>query len=369
MFQQALKNEIPLQLILVRDIRFNRTANLTLIGKIDTNAIQELVCDYLATKTKKYHIYAFGHGVFALVAYDKMDEEIRKIADSIVERFLKPWNISGMDVYLKSSIMVIALPERAKSMEDIYYMAECPIPEKYRKPVLQGDDLKWIIRTSAVESAVTRGLKEGSFEVFYQPTYHIDKTLYGAEALVRMPDKELGNIFPDEFIPIAEKIGIIDEIDEFVLREVCKLLATGEPQKYGIGHINVNLSVLECMKEGFAENVVKIVEAFEVPKKCISFEITESVAAKDYRHLEEVIEKLKSAGFMFYIDDFGTGYSNIHALFSLGADVIKVDKSVLWGAEQSELGMALLKSTIEMVKAMQKKTLTEGVKQKNKLKP
>ncbi len=356
-----LKNQIPTRLLLVRDIKFDRTANPTLMGKISGDAIQKSVVEYLATKVKRYHIYALGHRIFALTIYDNSDEFAVKTAQEISDRFYKPWEINGNSIFLKASVMMIALPERAKTVADIIYMAECPIPEKFRKKVMYGDDLNWIIRYSAVESAVTRGLKEGSFEVYYQPTYYIDKALYGAEALLRMHDSELGNIYPDEFIPIAEKIGIIDEIDDFVLREVCRLLSTGVPQKYGIGHINVNLSVMECMKDGFAEHITKVVDAFEVEKHNISFEITESVASNDYRHLEEVIEKLKTVGFMFYIDDFGTGYSNIHALFSLGADVIKIDKSVLWGAEQSELGMSLLKSTIEMVKDMHKKTLAEGV--------
>ncbi|MBR1529776.1 MAG: EAL domain-containing protein [Oscillospiraceae bacterium] len=337
-----LKNKIPVRLIIVRDIRFNRNANLMLYGKIDSSSLLRKVAEYLGTKVKKYDVYTIGHHVFAVTLYDRSEEAVRQTAQEIADRFRNPWNMNQTDVFLKASVMIVGLPERASTIADILYMAECPIPEKFRKPVMQGEDLDWIIRYAAVEAAVTRGLEEGSFEVYYQPTYHINKHPYGAEALLRMHDHELGNIYPDEFIPIAEKLGLIDEIDDFVLEQVCRLLSTGVPQQYGIGHINVNLSVLECMKDGFADHIIRIVEASGVDKHHISFEITESVAAKDYRHLEEVIEKLKSVGFMFYIDDFGTGYSNINALFSLDADVIKIDKSVLWGAEKSERGMVLL---------------------------
>ena len=348
-----------MKLLIIRDIQFDRTANSMLLGKTDVNKLRRAAADYLGTKIRKYYIYAIGHRTFALTVYNNSDADA--LAEEIAERFQKPWNVDGTDVFLKASVMLVALPERAGTIADILYIAECPVPEKFRKKVMKGDDLDWIIRYAAVESAVTRGLKEGSFEVYYQPTYYIDKHPYGAEALLRMHDSELGNIFPDEFIPVAEALGIIDEIDDFVLRQVCRLLSTGVPQKYGIEHINVNLSVLECMKDGFAEHIIRTVEASGADKHHISFEITESVAAKDYRHLEEVIEKLKLAGFMFYIDDFGTGYSNINALFSLGADVVKIDKSVLWGAEKSELGMVLLKSTVDMVREMHKKTLAEGV--------
>lgn len=92
----------------------------------------------------------------------------------------------------------------------------------------------------------------------------------------------------------------------------------------------------------------------------INFEITESVAAKDYTHLAEVIDRLKQQGFHFSIDDYGTGYSNMTSLFSLGVDIIKLDKSILWNAEKSELGMTLLVTLIEMVHKMERKSLMEG---------
>ena len=122
------------------------------------------------------------------------------------------------------------------------------------------------------------------------------------------------------------------------------------------------------MKEGFAEYVSGVVEAEGIRKKMINFEITESVAAKDYDHLADVIEQLKHEGFQFSIDDYGTGYSNMSSLFSLGADIIKIDKSILWNAEKSELGMTLLKTSIDMVHKMQKKALMEGVETEEQMK-
>ena len=220
--------------------------------------------------------------------------------------------------------------------------------EEMRSHLRIRDQISWALANNAVE-------------VYYQPTYNIDKTLHGAEALLRMKNEKLGMIYPDEFIPIAEQLGVIDLLDEFVLKEVCRFILTGIPQKNGMECINVNLSVLECMKEGFAEYISGIVENAGVRKKMINFEITESVAAKDYEHLANVIDQLKQEGFRFSIDDYGTGYSNMISLFSLGAEIIKIDKSVLWNSGKSELGMTLLKTSIEMVHKMQKKALMEGV--------
>ena len=357
----TIRNKIPMHLLIVRRIHFDKTANTMVSGRVDRETISKNVAGFLGTQIKNHYIYSIGHGRFALTVFNRSDDEVHELAESIVNRFDRPWKLDGTEVMLTASVFVVKVPDRAKTVADILYIAECPIPEKQKKPIMEGKDLDWIVRHSAIESAVSDGLRLGSFEVYYQPTYHIDKKLHGAEALLRMHDKDLGMIYPDEFIPIAEQLGLIDDLDEFVLQEVCRFLRSGVPQECGLDCINVNLSVLECMKEGFAEHVIEIVDAAGVPKELINFEITESVAAKDYHHLSWVVDHLKRRGFRFSIDDFGTGYSNMMSIFSLGADVIKIDKSVLWGAEEGELGMVLLKASIDMVREIHKKSLVEGV--------
>ena len=212
-----------------------------------------------------------------------------------------------------------------------------------------------------MEKAVSRGLAENSFEVYYQPTYNIDKSIHGAEALLRMHDSEIGDIYPDEFIPITEQLNLIDDVDEFVLKEVCSFVKSGIPLKLGLDSINVNLSVIQCMKEGFVDHINSIVEEYDIDKSFINFEITESVAANDYKLLSKVIRHLKLEGFRFSIDDYGTGYSNMTSVFSLNIDVIKIDKSILWGAEKTELGYVILENSIRMIRQMKRKILVEGV--------
>ena len=356
-----LRSRVSVQTMIIRGIHFDRSANTVVFGKLNRDSASIAVADYLSTVIERYYIYSIGHGRFALALYNCTDAEAKALAETIMARFRQPWNLDGSDIRLTARILIVSSPSRAKTVEEIVYFAECPIPEKMQERIISGSDLNCMIRRAAVEKAVTRGLEENSFEVYYQPTYNIGRTLHGAEALLRMHDKGMGMIYPDEFIPIAEQLGMIDAIDEFVLKEVCKFLMTGIPQKNGLECINVNLSVLECMKEGFAEYVSEIVESSGIRKKLINFEITESVAAKDYDHLARVIEQLKKEGFQFSIDDYGTGYSNMTSLFSLGADIIKIDKSVLWNAEKSGLGMTLLRTSIDMVHKMQKKALMEGV--------
>ena len=115
------------------------------------------------------------------------------------------------------------------------------------------------------------------------------------------------------------------------------------------------------MKPGFAEHINLIVEKSGIDKRLLNFEITESMAADDYEVLSHVISTLKSDGFLFSMDDYGTGYSNMNALLSLNFDIIKIDKSLLRGAEQDELGRIMLENTVKMFKQMKREVLVEGV--------
>ena len=99
--------------------------------------------------------------------------------------------------------------------QEAFFFIDSPIPKRLDKQVLEGDDLGYLLRRTQVENAIRRGIAQDGFEVYYQPVYELNtKKLYGAEALLRLYDKELGQIFPDEFIPVIEQMGLIDDVDK-----------------------------------------------------------------------------------------------------------------------------------------------------------
>jgi EAL domain-containing protein (putative c-di-GMP-specific phosphodiesterase class I) len=142
---------------------------------------------------------------------------------------------------------------------------------------------------------------------------------------------------------------------------VCKFLSTGFLYRYGMDCINVNLSVMHCMQPDFLDHIHQTVEEFAVDKNSVNFEITESVAANDYSILSNVVSELKGSGFMFSMDDFGTGYSNMSSMFSLDFDIVKIDKSILWGAFESDHGRIILENSVAMIRRMGQQILVEGV--------
>ena len=355
----CLKNDRKLKLIMIRIRNYDLVNRLVETG--ETNTIADILSDFLKSVVPRYYIYVPEKDTFVLTLYNYNDRQAEVVADRISSRFDNPWDYGEYSIQLNAVVILADIPSQIRSTVELSYMIESPLPDEKDRDILKGQDLDFIMRRHAVEDAISRGFAENSYEVYYQPTYHIDGRLHGAEALIRMHDKTLGNLYPDEFIPIAEQSGLIDDIDEFVLEEVCKFLQTGVPQKNGIDNINVNLSVLQCMRPGFVESINRIVNRYGIDKKLINYEITESIAASDYDTLSHVIRKLRNEGFLFSMDDYGTGFSNVSNIFSLNFDVIKIDKSLLWDSEKSELGMVILESTIRMIQQMHKKILVEGV--------
>ena len=354
----CLKHERKLSLLMIHINNFDNISRLVSSG--ENNVIVEMISGYLKTVVKRYYVYVPEKSTVVLTLYDEMGEKADELADKILKRFDEPWEYKDYSIQLNANIMVADVPNQIKTTSEFFYMLDSPRREMKEKRVLKDDDLSFIMRRQAIEAAIARGFSENSYEVYYQPTYNLDGSLHGAEALIRMHDKELGKLYPDEFIPVAERSGLIDDIDDFVLEEVCKFIKTGVPARYGINSINVNLSVQQCMRPDFVEEVTGIVEKYGVRKRSINFEITESIAADDYEIFSKIITRLKKEGFMFSMDDYGTGYSNVSSVFSLDFDIIKIDKSILWGAE-NKLGMTILENTIRMIQQMDKKILVEGV--------
>ena len=329
-------------------------------GVANRELAEKKVAEYLETIHKKYNIYKLGRRTFVLVAFGLNDDEAYDIASRIHLRFDKPWQLVDTLVLLESSLLVAKIPEQIENLNDALYMFESFQPDDNKK-ILSGSDLDSILRGSAIEKAISNGLADGKFEVYYQPTYSIDgKTLHGAEALVRLHDDEMGMLYPDEFIPVAENIGLIDAIDDFVLMDVCKMIKDENLDKI-VDCINVNLSVIQLMKSGFVEHINGIVEMSGVDKKFINFEVTESISAASYELMNSTINSLKDEGFLFSMDDYGTGYSNMKALASMHLDCIKIDKSILWEAEKSKLGYIILENCVRIIHQMNLDILVEGV--------
>lgn len=319
------------------------------------------LADFFKTLMPWYRIYRANSSRFVLIDPQMSRDAAKKIAQTIADRFKASWEYHDVDVNLQAVVALACVPHDLPTPDDVFYLVDTPVSPMADKDVQEGDDLNYLMRRAEVERAVQRGLDEGNYEVYYQPIYDAEGKACAAEALMRLNDGVLGSVPPFEFIEVAERRGLIEEIGEFALREVCAFLSSGVPGKLGVEHISVNLSVIQCMHADFPTHVDEVVSTCGVDPHLVSFEITESVAAGDYGFLERVMSQLNETGHRFAMDDYGTGYSNMHSFIRLNFDVVKIDKSVLWDAEKSDMGMVILENSVNMLRNVGCSVLVEGV--------
>lgn len=219
-----------------------------------------------------------------------------------------------------------------------------------------------------IERRIREALEDDNILFQLQPQYDMDHKLRGFEALARMKDSEGSFISPAEFIPVAEKTGLIDRVDLSVLQKATKFLA--EVLKKGESDITLsfNISVRHLMKNNFIEEIKDVIRKNNVPADHLELEITESIMIDSAEKALSRINEVKQLGIKVAIDDFGTGYSSLSYLNKLPSDLLKIDKSFIDPINTSESSKQYVASIVTIGHVLNLKVISEGVEQPEQLK-
>ncbi|MDO4541057.1 MAG: EAL domain-containing protein, partial [Syntrophomonadaceae bacterium] len=219
-----------------------------------------------------------------------------------------------------------------------------------------------LYRRLSVESALQYAIRHRTLNVYYQPICSVQTgKIVGAEALVRLYDTRLGNIPPEEFIIVAEQMGMIKEVGEVVIEITSKFVADNRLWERNVGMMHINLSTLQCMEYKLSEHILATFEHYGVPADMFSFEITESAAIASEAQLLNTMNELIPHGVKFAMDDYGSGYSNSSTIIRFPFHAIKIDKSMLWGSTGSEKARVIYCNTVNMIRQMNLQVISEGV--------
>ena len=213
-----------------------------------------------------------------------------------------------------------------------------------------------------VESRMHEALKRNEFKPYLQPKWNMATDhIVGAEALIRWVDASGHVVSPGDFIPVFERNGFIENIDFYMLEEICKYIRRMIDEGREVYPISINQSRYLLFDPNYIMKVQEIMLRYKVPKGLIELEITETVFFNEKERMLEVMRHLKEFNMNLSIDDFGSGYSSLNLLRDIPFDVLKIDRGFLDESAQSETGKWILRKIVEMAEGLKLRVICEGV--------
>lgn len=370
---RAAANEKPLQIIMINITNYYVVRDM--LGYEGINKVLRDIADKIVDFDKKHMIkaelYYLGAGKFRLAIdelhFDKTEENARMINELMKGGF----SLNQMDLNLVHCVCIARCPEDFPDVESLLAFGNELNTIPYTGEVLYASNIfkkNFYDIKKDMDGIIERALADRNFSVYYQPIYSVAEGRFNsAEALLRLKDEKYGFVPPDIFIPAAEKSGAIHKIGAFVLEEVCRFIASGEYQALNLDYVEINLSVVQCMRSDLADQVMDILNRYRIRPEQVNLEITETAASYSQKALTQNLNVLSAAGISFSLDDFGTGYSNMLRIASLPFHIVKLDKSFVGGEANSKL-LIMLRNTVRMFKAMNMKIVVEGVETEDMVK-
>lgn len=312
-------------------------------------------------------VFRFGSDQFCVVL-DKNIGAMTEVAEYIQERFRHPWYSEDQSaIMMSASICCVECPKDAESYGELievidYSMSMAKKTHKGLITYTNEIDLDKIKLEKAIEKAIKLAIDRDELLVYYQPIFSVKDGVYNsAEALVRLHDEELGWISPEDFIPIAEKNGLIVEMGEMILEKVCRFIHDFKISQTTVEYIEVNISPVQLVQRDFADRVKKILEKYEVKPSQINIEITETATMNVVSTVSENINSLVDYGITLSLDDYGSGNANIDYINHMPFKIIKIDKYIIWDSFKNSKAGITLEYTIGMLNALELFIVAEGV--------
>jgi len=183
----------------------------------------------------------------------------------------------------------------------------------------------------------------------------------GVEALLRWTDAELGSVSPDEFIPLAEEMGLIMPIGEWALRTACRQFREWLDKDLQAGRVAVNVSPAQFTQPGFPAMVASVLNQTGLDPSMLELEITESLALRDDERIREILSELRQIGVSIAIDDFGVGHSNLGRLSSVAVNRLKIDRTLVQSVDSVGRRATIVGAIVSMARALNLQVVAEGV--------
>ncbi|MCB1753550.1 MAG: EAL domain-containing protein [Gammaproteobacteria bacterium] len=282
--------------------------------------------------------------------------------------------IDGEEFYLSSSVGVSLYPFDGGDAETLLQKASSALrvaKESVERNNYQfyADDIDQVSkRQMRLEAELHRAKDQDELIVYYQPKVDLRSgDILGMEALIRWQHPQMGLVPPNDFIPLAEQTGLIDEISQWVLSSVCSQIRSWEAAGYGMVPVAVNLSPVEFRNRKLSNRIIELVKDAGVPPSSIEIEITETVVMQNIETAVDILQELSQAGFGISVDDFGTGYSSLNYLRRFPLSKVKIDRSFITDFTHAQNDAAIVNAIIAMSHSLGLRVVAEGVETEEQL--
>ena len=312
-------------------------------------------------------IARLGGDEFTIILQNISKKYTAKIADIILEKMQKPFYINNIELHATFSIGISLYPEDANSADLLVrnadtamYHAKDKGKNNYKFYNAGMTDLA--MKRVDLEKDIRRALVEDEFEPYYQPKIDA-KTLkvVGLEALVRWNHPVKGLVPPFEFIPFAEEVGLIAEIDTSTMKHALKQVKEWQNEGLQTGRLSLNLSAKQLENKESLKEFQKRIKDIDFDTNSLEFEITESQIMLNPKKAIEILHTIKKLGIKISVDDFGTGYSSLSYLKELPVDCLKIDRSFIIDVTENEEDQAIVKIIIALAGNLNLDVIAEGV--------
>ncbi len=357
------ENEETLALVRFDIDRFKMINNF--YGAREGDRVLQSVASELRRISMVFDRFVYGrmeNDVFA-VCMPFREENIDLLVNAIQINLRKV----NKDYNIKLSCGVYVINDDTLDVSEMYdraYLAAKSCKGKFVQSIVYYDEsmIEDMRQEQFIINEVNRAIDEEQFEVYLQPKINLATDCsYGAEALVRWNHPDKGMMSPGEFIPVYERNGIIGRLDQYMWRQVCKLLRRWLDEGRHPNPISVNVSRVNIYNPRLVQILKKLITEYQIPAELLNLELTESAFMEDQDMIMRTMSSLRQLGFKIMMDDFGSGYSSLNVLKDMEVYYLKVDMKFLQDQELNGKGEKVLTSVIRMAKWMHLPSIVEGV--------
>lgn len=369
--QMKQQPEQPLALFIIA-IRNLQDLN-TLHGYQVGNNILKTIATRLQQKFHYPELARIHSKDFALyIKTMTVEQDVSDIANLLMTEIERPIKINELQLKLKANVGISLYPTHGATAAKLYLHADAAktsAKESEQSQVLFNPSLlEALSRKMTLETDLLTALNNDELSLYYQPQLDLETNkLTGFEALLRWHHPAMGFISPFEFIPIAEKTGLIIPIGQWILETVCHQLNTWHQKGYPPLRIAINLSAKQFQHPGFIAETRHTILKQNINPAWIEFEITENISVQTVNDITSQLNALKEIGCQLSIDDFGTGHSNLSYLQDLPIGKLKIDRKFICDLPENTNNLALTKAIVTMSKSLDLDVVAEGVETEEQL--